>query len=75
VWETATQILFSGDIVYDGPLIDNLYHSNLDDYQISMERLLRLPVRVVHGGHFASYDGQRHQEIIRAWLDNAQSSQ
>jgi hypothetical protein len=23
----------------------------------------------VHGGHFPSYDGQRHRAIIRAWLD------
>ncbi len=69
LWEAATGILFSGDIVYDGPLIEDCYHSDIGDYIASMERLLRLPVRVVHGGHFPSYGGERHREIIRAWLE------
>lgn len=69
LWEAATQILFSGDIVYDGPLIEDTYHSNPADYHASMVRLYDLPVRVVHGGHFPSYDGVRHRLIIRAWLD------
>jgi glyoxylase-like metal-dependent hydrolase (beta-lactamase superfamily II) len=68
LWEAATDILFSGDIVYDGPLVEDAYHSDIGDYIASMERLLRLPVRVVHGGHFPSYDGARHRTIIKAWL-------
>ncbi|MFN3487437.1 MAG: MBL fold metallo-hydrolase, partial [Planctomycetota bacterium] len=27
-----------------------------------------LPVRVVHGGHFPSYSGERHRQIISQWL-------
>ena len=69
IWEAATQILFSGDLVYDGPLIEDSYHADAVDYLDSMKRLLELPVRVVHGGHFPSYDGTRHREIIRSWLD------
>ena len=69
LWEAATGILFSGDIVYDGPLIEDTYHSDPADYLASMTRLLDYPVRVVHGGHFPSYDGARHRAIIRAWLD------
>lgn len=68
LWEAATGILFSGDIVYDGPLIEDTYHSDAADYFRSMVRLLDLPVRVVHGGHFPSYDGARHREIIHEWL-------
>lgn len=68
LWEQATEILFSGDIVYDGPLIEDTYHANAADYLRSMKRLLALPVRVVHGGHFSSYDGERHRRIIREWL-------
>ncbi len=68
LWEAATGILFSGDIVYDGPLIEDTYHADAADYLRSMIRLLELPVRVVHGGHFPSYDGTRHREIIGAWL-------
>ena len=69
LWEAATGILFSGDIVYDGPLIEDTYHANAEDYYRSMVRLFDLPVRIVHGGHFPSYDRARHQEIIRRWLD------
>jgi glyoxylase-like metal-dependent hydrolase (beta-lactamase superfamily II) len=68
LWEAASGILFSGDIVYDGPLIEDTYHADLDDYRASMLRLLDLPVRVVHGGHFASYGAERHEAIIRDWL-------
>ena len=69
LWEAATGILFSGDVVYDGPLIEDTYHSDAADYEASMRRLLDFPVRVVHGGHFPSYDGARHRDIVRAWLD------
>jgi glyoxylase-like metal-dependent hydrolase (beta-lactamase superfamily II) len=37
-------------------------------YITSMERLLQLPVRVVHGGHFPSYSGDRHRQLITDWL-------
>lgn len=69
LWEAATGILFSGDIVYDGPLIEDTDHADARDYHASMERLYDLPVRVVHGGHFPSYGQERHREIIRNWLD------
>lgn len=68
LWEAATGILFSGDIVYDGALIEGTSDLERWQYIASMERLLRLPVRIVHGGHFPSYSGRRHQEIIRNWL-------
>ena len=68
LWEAATGVLFSGDIVYDGPLIEDTYHANAADYLASMTRLYDLPVRVVHGGHFGSYDRTRHRQIIGDWL-------
>lgn len=69
LWEKATGILFSGDILYDGPLIEDTYHADADDYLRSMERLLGLPVRVVHGGHFPSFDGARYRSLITRWLE------
>ena len=69
LWEAESGILFSGDLVYDGPLIEDCYHSDAADYLASMKRLLDYPVRVVHGGHFPSYGAERHREIIRGWLD------
>jgi glyoxylase-like metal-dependent hydrolase (beta-lactamase superfamily II) len=68
LWEAATAVLISGDIVYDGPLIEDTYHSDPDDYRRSMRRLLDLPVRVVHGGHFQSFSGDRLRSIIVSWL-------
>lgn len=68
LWEAATGILFSGDIVYDGPLIEDTYHADPADYLRSMVRLYDLPVRIVHGGHFPSYDRARHRQIISDWL-------
>jgi len=43
MWESATGTLFSGDIVYDGPLIEDTYHANSEDYYRSMTRLLEIP--------------------------------
>lgn len=72
LWEARTGILFSGDILYDGPLIEDTYHSDAVDYLASMERLLSLPVRVVHGGHFPSFGGDRYRFLINDWLSNKQ---
>ena len=68
LWEAASGILFSGDIVYDGPLIEGESAKEQADYAASMERLQQLPVRIVHGGHFPSYSGARHRAMIEAWL-------
>lgn len=74
LWEAKTGILFSGDIHYDGLLIEDTYHSDAADYLRSMERLLALPVRVVHGGHFPSFGAERHHQLIRRWLDDKQEN-
>lgn len=68
LWEAATGILFSGDIVYDGDLIEGTSAQEQSQYIASMKRLYDLSVHVVHGGHFPSYDGERHRQIIRDWL-------
>jgi glyoxylase-like metal-dependent hydrolase (beta-lactamase superfamily II) len=68
LWEAATGTLFSGDAIYDGPLLDELPESSIDDYCSTMERLLRLPVSVVHAGHDPSFDGARLNEMATAYL-------
>jgi glyoxylase-like metal-dependent hydrolase (beta-lactamase superfamily II) len=68
LWEAQTQTLFTGDILYDGPLVENAYHSNLQDYARSLRRLRELPVRNVHGGHFPSFAGARMRELIEQWF-------
>lgn len=64
LWEEATGILFTGDALYDGDLIDDLYHSVPEELRASHERLRTFPVRVVHGGHYDSFDRDRMQVII-----------
>ncbi len=68
LWEAASGILFSGDCLYDGPLLDGLQESNLADYAASMRRLRALPVRVVHSGHDPSFGRERMIELIDAYL-------
>jgi glyoxylase-like metal-dependent hydrolase (beta-lactamase superfamily II) len=64
LWEEMTGLLFSGDVVYEGELLDDAYHSNVDDYLASMERLRGIPARRVHAGHFASFGRARMAELI-----------
>lgn len=69
LYEQATGVLFSGDTVYDGPLIDDAYHSDIETYVQVMKQIENLPVRVVHGGHFPSFAGERYRVLIRQYLD------
>ena len=68
LWEERTGTLFSGDAIYDGPLLDELAESSIIDYCTTMERLMTLPVTVVHGGHDESFGRARLHEIARAYL-------
>jgi glyoxylase-like metal-dependent hydrolase (beta-lactamase superfamily II) len=68
LWEAATGIFFSGDAIYDGPLLDELPGSDIAVYTATMRRLEGLPARVVHAGHDPSFDGARLRELARAYL-------
>ena len=68
LWEAATGILFSGDAIYDGPLLDELHHSDIADYLRTMRRLRAMPVRVVHAGHDPSFGRDRLVELADAYL-------
>jgi len=68
LWERKTGTLLSGDIIYDGPLIDDCYHSDLGDYETSLRRLAKLSVETVHGGHFPSFGRARLIEVIDEYL-------
>ncbi len=73
LWEAATGILFSGDAIYDGPLLDQLARSNIADYIATMHRLRELPVRVVHAGHDPSFGRARLVELVDAYLARRES--
>ncbi len=68
LWEKATGVLFSGDAIYDGPLLDELPGSDIGAYVTTMKRLRSLPVDIVHGGHEPSFRRDRLIEIVDAYL-------
>ena len=68
LFERKTGVLLSGDIVYDGPLIDDAYHSDADDYFATLEGIRGIDVSVVHGGHFPSFGATRFHQIIDEYL-------
>ena len=68
LYEKSTRTLFSGDVIYDGQLIDNAWHSAADSYRASLERLRELPVETVHAGHEASFGRERLLHLIDTYL-------
>lgn len=74
LWEPNTGVLLSGDAVYDGPLIDDAYHSHPEDYRATMARLRNLPVTVVHGGHYPSFGRDRFHSLIDDYLAGRRAS-
>lgn len=67
LWEAASGTLFSGDAVYDGPLLDDLPGADRLAYARTVARLKALPVQVVHGGHDPSFGRRRLHEILESW--------
>lgn len=74
LYEEATGTLIAGDIVYDGELIDDTFHSDHAAYARSLERLRALPVSIVHGGHFASFGRTRLMQLIDNYLSGTQAN-
>jgi len=68
LWEAQTKTLFTGDAIYDGPLLDTLPDSDIGDYVATMERLRKTPASIVHGGHDPSFDGARLVELADAYI-------
>lgn len=68
--EERTGVLYSGDVVYDGSLIDDLRDSDVPSYQRSMELLANLDVSVVHPGHGRSFDRRRLRQLAETYLFN-----
>ena len=69
LFESKTGLFLSGDIIYDGPLIDDTYHSDVEIYVETLERLRSLPVTQIHGGHFSSFGPTRFHQLIDDYLE------
>ena len=68
LWEAASGTLFSGDALYDGPLLDELEDSDIAVYIETVRRLREMPVSVVHAGHETSFGRARMIELCDAYL-------
>ena len=68
LWEAKTGTLFSGDAIYDGPLLDEIDGADIPTYVRTMKRLRALPVEVVHAGHDPSFGRARLIELCDAYL-------
>ena len=68
IWETKTKTLFSGDALYDGELLDNLYHSDKEIYARTLQRIENLGAEVFHAGHFPSFGKDKMKELIDRYL-------
>jgi glyoxylase-like metal-dependent hydrolase (beta-lactamase superfamily II) len=68
LWEKATRTLFSGDAIYDGPLLDEIPGADIAVYVKTMKRLRDMPVEIVHAGHDPSFGRTRLIELVDAYL-------
>ncbi|XP_051876494.1 metallo-beta-lactamase domain-containing protein 2 [Pristis pectinata] len=73
--DQENHILFSGDVVYNGAMIDWLPYSNVSDYIQTCNRLMTLVnnnlVKKVLPGHFESFDGERLYNLASSYVANA----
>ncbi|KAM9329004.1 acyl-coenzyme A thioesterase MBLAC2 [Gastrophryne carolinensis] len=69
------KMLFSGDVVYDGSMIDWLPYSNISDYVTSCERLKTLAdtglAERVLPGHFNTFGSKRLHHLASSYIANA----
>ena len=68
LYDQDTGSLFTGDMVYEGELLDELPESNIADYVSSMRRLMTLSVHKVYPGHEGTFDGDRLLQLIDGYL-------
>ena len=64
LWDAKRKVLFSGDTLYDGELLDNLYHSDPEAYAQSLSRIEKLGAEQFHAGHFPSFGKEKMRELI-----------
>lgn len=69
LYNPGKQQFFSGDVVYDGELLDELEDSVISEYISSMEKLLHLKTDEVRPGHYRSFDRRRLRELVTIYID------
>jgi glyoxylase-like metal-dependent hydrolase (beta-lactamase superfamily II) len=68
LYDEHNGILFSGDVIYDGPLIDDIIGCNFENSLKTMHRLRTLDVRIVHPGHGEDFGQARMQQLADEYI-------
>lgn len=68
LFEQETGVLFTGDVLYEGELLDELPESDIDAYVASMQRLLDLDVTIALPGHEDPLTPEDVQRLGTAYL-------
>lgn len=69
LFDAAAGVLFTGDVLYDGELLDELPESDIDDYVASMRRLAALDVHVAYPGHEQPLTRDDVRRLASVYLD------
>ena len=73
LWDIDNKILFSGDALYDGELLDSLYHSDIEQYLNTLYRIDALGIRIFHAGHYPSFGRDRMKSLIQSYREGRNS--
>jgi glyoxylase-like metal-dependent hydrolase (beta-lactamase superfamily II) len=68
LYESQSQDLFSGDVIYDGELLDELHCSDIPTYIATYERLQKLAVETVYPGHYRIFGREVYHQIMQEYL-------
>lgn len=69
LYDPIAKDLFSGDVIYDGDLLDELHCSHIPTYISTYERLEKLTIETVYPGHYTIFGQNRYQQIISDYLE------
>ncbi len=67
LWDAKARTVFTGDALYDGDLLDTLYHSDPATLRRTLSRLQGLGAEVFHGGHYPSFGKARMTELVESY--------
>jgi glyoxylase-like metal-dependent hydrolase (beta-lactamase superfamily II) len=69
LYDPRSQELFSGDVIYDGELLDELHCSHIPTYIATYERLQKLSVETIYPGHYPIFGRERYHKILQEYLE------
>lgn len=69
LYDPQSKDMFSGDVIYDGELLDELHCSHIPTYIKTYERLQTVSVDAVYPGHYKMFGRSRYEEILGDYLE------